>query len=74
MLLVLAFIFNNFVGKESIINLIYPYSYLFIKNSIELNNRSNYLFGILLNSFLSIGLLILSYYKFINKDFLGAKE
>ena len=74
MLLVLAFIFNNFVGKQSIVNLIYPYSYLFIKDSIELNNRSNYLFGILLNSILSIGLFSISYYKFINKDFLGAKE
>lgn len=73
MLLVLAFIFNNFLPKESIVNLIYPYSYLFIKNAMEINNRSNYLFGILLNLLLSIGLFILSYYKFLNKDFLGAK-
>lgn len=74
MLLVLAFIFDNFLPKESIVNLIYPYSYLFIKNAIEINNRSNYLFGILLNSLLSIGLFMLSYYKFISKDFLGARE
>lgn len=73
-LLVLAFIFNNFVPKESIVNLIYPYCYLFIRNVIEINNRSNYLFGVLLNSLLTIGLFIISYNKFINKDFLGAKE
>lgn len=74
MLLVLGFIFNNFVPKESIVNLIYPYSYLFIKNAIEINNRSNYLFGFLLNLSLSILLFMFSYYKFINKDFLGEKE
>lgn len=72
-LLILSFIFNSFVSKESIINLIYPYSYLFIKDVIEFNNSSNYLLGFLINFSLSILLFIFSYYKFINKDFLGAK-
>jgi hypothetical protein len=74
MLLVLAFIFENFLDKQSIINLIYPYSYLYIKNVIEVNNRSNYLFGIILNISMTIILFIMSYKKFIYKDFLGAKE
>lgn len=74
MLLVLAFIFNNFLTRQSIVNLIYPYCYLYIRNAIEINNRSNYLFGIILNSLMSIGLFMMSYYKFIRKDFLGAKE
>lgn len=73
-LLGLAFTFNNFVSKESIINLIYPYSYLFVKDVIELNNRSNYLFGFLLNLLLSTGLFVLSYFKFVSKDFLGVQE
>ncbi len=74
MLLVLAFIFDNFLEKQSIVNLIYPYSYLYVRNSIELNTRSNYLFGILLNSLIGIGLFVMSYYKFVRKDFLGARE
>lgn len=74
MLLVLAFIFNNFISKKSIVNLIYPYCYLFIKNVIEVNTRSNYLFGILLNISITILLFIMSYRKFIYKDFLGARE
>ena len=74
MLIGLAFIFKNFISKDSIINLIYPYCYLFIKDVIELNNRSNYLFGILFNSLMAIALLMIGYYKFINKDFLGARE
>ncbi|WP_353093581.1 ABC transporter permease subunit [Tissierella praeacuta] len=74
MLLILAFIFDNFLTKQSIVNLIYPYSYIYIRNAIEVNKRSNYLFGILLNSLMSIGLFIMSYYKFIQKDFLGTKE
>lgn len=74
MLLLLAFVFTNLFSKESILNLVYPYSYLFTRNIIEAKVRSNFFFGILLNSSLSIVLLILSYYKFVNKDFLGAKE
>lgn len=74
MLLVLAFIFHNFLTKKSIVNLIYPYSYLYARDAIELNTRSSYLFGILLNSLIGIGLFIMSYYKFVQKDFLGAKE
>lgn len=73
-LLVLAFIFNNFISKQSIVNLIYPYCYLYMKNVIETNNRSNYIFGILLNSVIASLLFIISYYKFTHKDFLGAKE
>lgn len=74
MLLALAFIFNNFVPKDSIVNLIYPYCYLFIDNVIEVNTNTNYLFGILLNSILTILLFLTSYIAFIRKDFLGARE
>nr|WP_300005468.1 ABC transporter permease subunit [Tissierella sp.] len=74
MFLVLSFIFNSFLPKESIINLIYPYSYLFVKDVIEINNSSHYLIGYLINFFLSILLFVFSYYKFMKKDFLGARE
>ena len=74
MLLVLAFIFNNFLSDQSIVNLIYPYCYLFVRNVIEVNNQSNYLFGILLNGLMAIVLFIMSYNKFVHKDYLGAKE
>lgn len=74
MLLVMAFILNNFVSDQSIVNLVYPYSYLFMDKVIGASNRSNYIFGILLNSVLAAGLFMLSYYKFVKKDFLGAKE
>lgn len=73
-LLVMAFIFDNFLKKHSIVNLVYPYSYIYIRNVIEANSRSNYLLGMLLNSFLAVGLFIISYYKFISKDFLGGRE
>lgn len=74
MLIGLAFIFKNFVSRQSIVNLIYPYSYLFVRDVIELKNYSNYLLGILLNTLIAIGLFIMSYHKFIHKDFLGARE
>lgn len=74
MLIGLAFIFKNFVSRKSIINLIYPYSYLFVRDVIELESYSNYLLGILLNILMAIGLFIMSYHKFIHKDFLGARE
>lgn len=74
MLLVMAFIFNNFISKQSIVNLFYPYCYLYVRDVIEVNNRSNYMFGILLNSLMTIGLFIMSYGRFVSKDFLGAKS
>lgn len=74
MLLALALIFNNFLSKDSIVNLIYPYCYLFIDNVIEMKTKTNYLFGILFNSILTILLFLASYIAFIKKDFLGAKE
>lgn len=74
MLLVMAFIFENFVSDQSIIKLIYPYSYLFMDKIIQASSRANYPFGLLLNSLLAVGLLVLSYLKFVSKDFLGAKE
>lgn len=74
MLLVMAFIFENFVSDQSIIKLIYPYSYLFMDKIIEASSRANYPLGLLLNSLLAVGLLGISYLKFVSKDFLGAKE
>lgn len=73
-LLVLLFMFNNFVSSQSTVNLIYPYSYLYMRDVIETRTYSNYAFGILLNTILTISLFIVSYYKFIGKDLLGAKE
>ncbi|MBU5425179.1 ABC transporter permease [Tissierella pigra] len=74
MIIGLAFILKNFVSRHSIINLIYPYSYLYIKDVIEVNNNSNYLLGIMLNSIMAIVLFVISYKKFIHKDFLGSRE
>lgn len=74
MLIGLAFIFKNFVSRQSIVNVIYPYCYLFIRNVIELDSHSNYLFGILLNGLMAIGLFMISYNRFIHKDFLGSRE
>lgn len=74
MLLVLAFIFNNFISNQSIVNLIYPYCYLYIRDVIEVNNRSSYMLGITLNSLLTLGLFIMSFRRFVSKDFLGVKS
>lgn len=66
--------FKLTVSKSSIINLIHPYMYTFLDNVVSGFYRSNYLFGIIINVILSTVLIILSYFKFIKKDFLGAAD
>lgn len=72
--LFMAFVFSMFLSEKSIINLWYPLSYLFVDKVISVTNRSNYIIGILLNGIGSTILFILSYNKFIKKDFLDPVE
>lgn len=66
----LAFVLSMFLSESSIVNLLYPLSYLFTEKVLSVTNRSNYLIGILLNGIGSIILFTLSYRKFVSKDFL----
>ena len=66
----LAFVLSMFLSENSIVNLWYPLSYLFIEKVLSVTNRSNYFIGILLNGIGTIIILVLAYRKFISKDFL----
>lgn len=68
-----AFTFKVIATKDSIINFIYPYMYCYYESVISGFYRANYLFGIIMNSLLSISFILLSLSKFIKKDFLGSK-
>lgn len=73
-LIFMAFVFSTFLSEESVINLWYPPSYIFMEKVISVENRTNYGIGILLNSIGTIILFFLSYNKFKSKDFLGAVD
>lgn len=73
-LVIAAFTFNIIGNKSSIINLLYPYMYCFYENAISGFYRYNYLWGITMNTILGILFVFISYIKFKNKDFLGARE
>lgn len=72
--LVLAFLFNNIMNGMVVSNLYYPLSYFYTENVISVLTWSNYYFGILINGIGIVIFVILTYHKFIKKDFLGAKE
>lgn len=69
-----AFTFHVIAGKESLVNLWYPYMYCYYDNVISGFYRSNYLFGLVMNISLGILFIFISYFKFTGKDFLGVRE
>lgn len=71
-LIFLAFVLGSFLPKESIVNLWYPYCYLYLDKVLTVSSRGNYFIGILMSIIGSIILFVLSYSKFSRKDFLGA--
>lgn len=73
-LTITAFTLKTIVSKNSIANLIYPYMYYFYENVVSGFYRYNYPFGIVINFSLGVIFTVLSYYKFLSKDFLGSRE
>jgi len=70
-LIITAFTFNITADMESIVNLLHPYMYCFYENVISGFYRSNYLFGIIINIGLGMLFILISYFRFTRKDFLG---
>ena len=73
-LIIMAFTFKTIIRKNSLINLFYPYMYSFYENVVSGFYSSNYLIGIIINLSLGVIFILISYFKFIKKDFLGSRE
>ena len=73
-IIAISYGFNVFLDKSSAMNLWYPHSYLFIQNVLEVNNRSNYQMGIIITILCGGVSFLLSYLKFVSKDYLGATD
>lgn len=69
-----AFIANSFLDKEIVFNYWYPYAYIFIDKVLQVQNRSNLLTGLLLNLSGLILILVMSFKRYMKKDFLGAND
>lgn len=72
-IVITAFTFNIIASRESIVNLIYPYMYCFYENTISGFYRANYLLGITMNISLGTAFILLSFSKFVKKDFVDSR-
>ncbi|WP_352404748.1 ABC transporter permease [Sporanaerobacter acetigenes] len=70
-ILMITFVLSSFIGEESLINLIYPFSYLNIYSVLNAQINSSFLLGLLINITIGIILIMTSFQSFKKEDFLG---
>lgn len=73
LLFVMTFIFNSLMGMNFTSHMFFPTSYLYPENVLQVKTLTNFSLGVVLNAGLGSILLLISFIRFKNKDFLGAK-
>ena len=69
--LFMVLLINSIMPEHTYMRVIYPFSYLYIENLVNINTYVNWFFGLVMNSTFILVLLIFSYFSLVNLDLNG---